>query len=73
VTIHVYSGEISLQKIIKLVVKLVASVSSCIVDSTKEWIEGKSAGKLLVLPKEERQEISEAFVEEELGFAKGLY
>jgi len=48
-------------------------VSSCIVDSTKEWIEGKSAGKLLVLPKEERQEISEAFVEEELGFAKGLY
>jgi len=47
-------------------------VSSCIANSTKEWIEGKRSGKLLVLSKEERQEILEAFVKEDLGLAKGL-
>jgi len=69
---HLYSAKVRLQHIIKLTVKLVACVSSCIANSTEEWIKGKSSGKLLVLSKEERPEISEAFVKESLGLAKGF-
>ena len=56
------SSEVRLQHVIKLIVELLACVSSCISTSTDERIEGERSGKFLVPSKDDRLEASEGLV-----------